>query len=80
MGHHQMHLAYESVMDCSIEKKIKINQLLLERECAFVQIHEIENEIEASIGHAYPFRRCSLPSDFYKPKKRGNKNVRRFNK
>jgi hypothetical protein len=48
---------------------LRLNQLLLEREALFVQVHDLEQAAARLLGEPYPFIKPPLPSDLRrKPK------------
>lgn len=57
------------------EQQIQINELLLHREEAFARIYDIEQEINALLGAAYPFTVPQLPSHTKPKKKRAKKKT-----
>ncbi len=55
-------------------QQIQINDLLIERDSLFVQIHELEQQARQLVGPDYPFPRGSLPSDVKAKKKKASKS------
>lgn len=46
-----------------LDRQIRVNELLLQREELFLRIHSAETEIVRLLGGPYPFVRPTLPSD-----------------
>lgn len=46
-----------------LDRQIRVNELLLQREELFLRIHAAETEIERLLRGPYPFTRPALPSD-----------------
>lgn len=46
-----------------LDRQIRVNELLLQREELFLRIHSAETEITRLLGGPYPFTRPALPSD-----------------
>ena len=49
--------------------QLRINALLLEREGAFLRVHELEQAAAAILGEPYPFAQPPLPSNLPKRRK-----------
>lgn len=47
----------------NLDRQIRVNELLLQREEQFLRIHATETEIIRLLGGPYPFTRPALPSD-----------------
>jgi hypothetical protein len=54
-----------------LDRQIRVNELLLQREELFLRIHSVETEIERLLGGPYPFTRPPLPSDRRAKRKAG---------
>ena len=52
-----------------LDRQIRVNELLLQREELFLRIHAAETEATRLLGEPYPFVRPRLPSDFKAKKK-----------
>ena len=46
-----------------LDRHIRVNELLLQREELFLRIHAAETEASRLLGEPYPFTRPALPSD-----------------